>query len=252
MKILFKNKFSGILYLVCFAFVVNAQSLKKPDSKTHPDNCFTQGLIINNNMVWETCGGYGSSRLIYWSLETGKILKQTKFGNKLFAEGLTELNGHLFMLTWQAGLAFEINPETLKVIQQHHYKGQGWGLTTDGEQLIMSNGSDLLQFINPTTFKVEKTVRVHMQDTPIHNLNELEWIDGKVWANVYQTDYIVAIDPETGAVEQRFEFPDLLAGHRKPGVLNGIAYDNQTKKVWVTGKNWPLLFEILTNNADKQ
>ncbi|MBL4772869.1 MAG: glutaminyl-peptide cyclotransferase [Alcanivoracaceae bacterium] len=250
---LFSDKLSGrlsrllisVIFLMWFIGITSAQPLIEFKSKPHFANVFTQGLIINDNIVWESSGLYGRSLLTKWDLNTGKILKQKKIEAKYFAEGLTELSGHLFMLTWKKGIAFEIDKETLQTIKTHHYQGEGWGLTTNGRQLIMSNGTDSLQFINPQSFKVERVVRVHLDKTFIYNLNELEWINGMVWANVYQTDYIVVIDPATGLVTNKYHLPHLLKGWgKKPGVLNGIAYDKVQNKIWVTGKNWPLLFEL--------
>ena len=228
-----------------FVFVSHAQSVVNPNSKAHFSEVFTQGLIIKNNIVWESSGLYGKSLLTKWNLNTGKIIKQKKMPNKYFAEGITELNGRLYQLTWKAGVAFEIDMETLDTIKQHRYRGEGWGLTTNGKQLIMSNGSDVLQFINPETFKTESNVRVHIGQSPIFNLNELEWIKGKIWANVYQTDYIIVIEPLTGEVIDKYYLPNLLSKSiKKPGVLNGIAYDESNGKIWITGKKWPFLYEF--------
>ncbi len=217
--------------------------LRENKSVPHFEPVFTQGLIIEDNIVWESSGLYGKSLLTQWDLTTGKILQQKKIDKKYFAEGLTELNDKLYMLTWRAGIAFEFDKNSLTIIKKHHYTGEGWGLTTDGQQLIMSNGSEVIQFINPDTFKVQRSIQVHSGQSVIRNINELEWINGKIWANVYQTDYIIVIDPETGLIEENFHLPNLLAG-KKPGVLNGIAYDPKQHKIWVTGKNWPSLFEL--------
>ena len=234
-----------IILLVGVSFNGIAQSLVVQNSKKHFATVYTQGLIINDNMVWESSGLYGKSMVTQWDLDTGKVIKQKKLDRKYFAEGLTELNGKLFLLTWKAGVAFELDKQTLEITDKHHYKGEGWGLTTDGKQLIMSNGSDSIQFIDPETFKVERIIRVHMDRVLIYNLNELEWINGMIWANIYTTDYIVVIDPKTGSVSKKFYLPHLLGKKsKKPGVLNGIAYDKVTKKTWVTGKNWPLLFQM--------
>lgn len=215
-------------------------------SLPHDPTCFTQGLVVKDNLVWESCGLYGKSRIINWNLTTGKVINEKPVEAKYFAEGLTELNGKLYMLTWQSQIAFEINPDTLETTKEFHYEGQGWGLTTDGKSLIMSNGSNALQFINPKDFSVEKTILVNLDGTPVYYLNELEWIDGKIWANVFQSDYIVVINPTTGKIFQRFTLPYLLKNKniKKPGVLNGIAKDIKTNKIWVTGKNWPLIFEM--------
>ncbi|MFK8013358.1 MAG: glutaminyl-peptide cyclotransferase, partial [Marinicellaceae bacterium] len=221
-----------------------AQLAAGQNSKKHSKACFTQGLIIQNNIVWESCGGYGISQLKKWDIETGKVIKRKRLDKKYFAEGLTEFNGDIYVLTWQAQKAFKVDKDTLEITQEFKYKGQGWGLTHDGSHLIMSNGSSTLQFLNPKTFEVIKTVQVQINGSAINYLNELEWIDGKIWANIFQTDYIVVIDPQSGNVVDKYHLPNLLIDYiQKPGVLNGIAYDETTKKTWVTGKNWPLIFE---------
>jgi glutamine cyclotransferase len=238
-------KFIFITLLLHSSITLCAQPLKNRDSIPHFTKCYTQGLIIENGTVWESCGKFAESHLIQWDLNTQKIIKQVKFEDKYFAEGLTKLNGKLYMLTWQAGTAFEIDPVSLDTLKTYQYKGQGWGLTHNEKQLIMSNGSDVLQFINPQTFKVEHKINVTINDKPVHQLNELEWINGKIYANVFQTDYIVVIDPKTGVITEKHHLPNLLKNSfRKPGVLNGIAYDEATKKTWITGKNWPLMFEL--------
>ncbi len=222
-----------------------AEPLKERASVPHFSKCYTQGLIIQNGLVWESCGQFGESQLIHWELSTQKIIKQVKFDDKYFAEGLTEINGRLFVLTWRAGVAFEIDKQSLKTVETHQYQGEGWGLTTDGKLLIMSNGKDVLQFIDPDDFTVKHSINVTINGKPVHQLNELEWIEGKIYANVYGIDYIVVIDPETGVVTDKHHLPNLLKNvFRKPGILNGIAYDKSTKKIWITGKNWPKMFEL--------
>jgi glutamine cyclotransferase len=234
-----------ISLLLTSVFSVYAQPLKNRESIPHFTKCYTQGLIIEDGTVWESCGKFGESHLIHWNLATQKIIKQVKFDDKYFAEGLTKLNGKLYMLTWRAGVAFEIDPDSLDTLKTFQYEGQGWGLTQNGKLLVLSNGSDILQFINPQTFKVEHKINVTINDKPVHQLNELEWIDGKIYANVFQTDYIVVIDPKTGVITDKHHLPNLLKNSfRKPGVLNGIAYDEVTKKTWITGKNWPLMFNL--------
>ncbi|MCF6288401.1 MAG: glutaminyl-peptide cyclotransferase [Proteobacteria bacterium] len=229
-----------------FSTLLFAQSIVDKQTKNKNFNVvFTQGLIIENNIAWESSGLYGHSMLTKWDLDTGKIIKQRKFADKYFAEGLTQLNGKLYMLTWREQTAFVIDKQTLEIIDTINYTGEGWGLTTNNQQLIMSNGTNVLQFIDAETFKVSKSLKVHINGSALNRLNELEYIDGKIWANVYQTDYIVVIDPSSGAVLKNYHLPNLLKKHmRKPGVLNGIAYDTATKKIWVTGKNWPALFEL--------
>ena len=237
-----------ILFLWCLLLttcLTLAQPLKDRDSTPHFSECYTQGLIIQNDMVWESCGLFGESHLMQWDLKTQKVLKKTSFDDKYFAEGLTELNGKLYMITWRSGVAFEIDKNTFKTLKTFKYKGEGWGLTTDGKQLIMSNGTDEIQFIKPEDFSVLHKIKVAIDGKPVNALNELEWIDDKIYANVYQTDYIVVIDPHSGHIVKKFYLPNLLKNvFRKPGVLNGIAKDKSTGKVWITGKNWPKMFEL--------
>ena len=233
------------LLLTLFLGTAFAEPEIQRASVPHFSKCYTQGLIIQEGMVWESCGQFGESHLIHWELATQKIIKQVKFEDKYFAEGLSEINGRLFMLTWRAGVAFEIDQQTLQTIKTHEYKGEGWGLTANDTHLIMSNGSDVIQYIDPKTFTVDKTIKVTINGKPVDLLNELEWIEGKIYANVYQSDYIVIIDPKTGVITNKHHLPKLLKNvFRKPGVLNGIAYDKATGKTWITGKNWPQMFQL--------
>lgn len=239
------SNFMIMIILLLTAVQSHAQLLSTPNSQKHSTACFTQGLIIEDNIVWESCGGFGVSQLKKWNLLTGKVISRNRLDKNYFAEGLTEINGDLYVLTWQSKTAFKVDKETLEITKTFHYKGEGWGLTQDGKYLIMSNGSNVLQFINPESFKVVKSIKVTLNGSDIHYLNELEWIDGKIWANVYQTDYIVEIDPITGNVVNKHHLPNLLKGNiKKPGVLNGIAHDKVSQKTWVTGKKWPLMFEL--------
>jgi len=235
-----------IVIILLFSFIeTHAQSLLTPNSKKHSTACFTQGLIIQDNIVWESCGGFGVSQIKKWNLLTGKIIKRKRMDRKYFSEGLTEFNGDLYVLTWQSQIAFKLDKDTLEITKEFKYKGEGWGLTHDDKHLIMSNGTNVIQFLNPETFEVVKTIEAKLKGSAIHYLNELEWIEGKIWANVYQTDYIVEIDPTTGNVVNKHHLPNLLKDHiKKPGVLNGIAHDKATNKTWVTGKKWPLIFEL--------
>ena len=240
-----KSKLPIATVFIFFVAQINAQSITSPNSKKHSTACFTQGLVIHENIVWESCGGFGVSQLKKWNLETGEVISRNRLDKKYFAEGLTELNGDIYVLTWKAQKAFKVDKDTLEITKEFQYKGEGWGITQDGTNLIMSNGSNVLQFINPETFEVIKTIKVTVGGSDLPYLNELEWIDGKIWANVFQTDYIVVIDPTSGVVVNKYHLPNLLKDTiKKPGVLNGIAYDKATKKTWVTGKNWPLLFEL--------
>ncbi len=234
-----------ILVWLLLSSSIKAQPVKSVDSVPHDPQTFTQGFIVKDHIAWESSGLYKQSFIRQWDLRSGEVLQQLTLDDDLFAEGLTELDGQLYLITWRAGKAFKINPNDLQAITEYRYQGEGWGLTTDGKQLIMSNGSSQLQFIDPKDFSVKKRLQVQLQGQQVSGLNELEWIDGKIWANVFQTDFIVVIDPDTGAITERYHLPKLLGIPRKqPGVLNGIAYDEVHKKIWITGKNWPVVFDF--------
>ena len=230
--------------LLCISAVTAQQKFQK-EKIPHDNSLFTQGLIVNNNIAWESSGGFGKSLVRKWDLISGKIIQQVSIPKKYFAEGLTELNGKLYLVTWRSGVALVLDKETLKTIKAFKYKGEGWGLTTDSKQLILSNGSDTIQFVDANTFATTRTIKVKLDGYPINKLNELEWINGQIWANVWQTDHIVVINPEDGKVARSFYLPSLLdEKYTKPGVLNGIAYDKSQNKLWLTGKNWPYMFNF--------
>ncbi len=246
---MFHNNFF-LIWLLLSCSVLKAQPLKPVNSIPHDPITFTQGFIVKDHIAWESSGLYNRSFIRQWDLRTGRVLQQKSLDRHLFAEGLTELNGALFLITWRAGKAFKIDPNNLSESTEYSYEGEGWGLTTDGQQLIMSNGSHQLQFINPNDFSVKKTINVNFNGNKVRWLNELEWINGLIWANVFQTDYIVVIDPKDGTVLQRHLLTNLLGPIKnKPGVLNGIAYDEVHKKIWITGKNWPKVFEFSSSLA---
>lgn len=237
--------------LLCIP-VVRAQQKFQKEKVPHDNNLFTQGLIVNNNIAWESSGGFGKSLLRKWDLISGQVIKQVKIPKKYFAEGLTELNNKLYLVTWQSGVALVFDKESLKTLKAFKYKGEGWGLTSDSKQLILSNGSNIIQFIDPETFKTTREINVKLDGFPITQLNELEWINNHIWANVWQTDHIVVINPENGDVIKSYYLPTLLnENSSKPGVLNGIAYDEIQKKIWLTGKNWPYMFNFPLENPQK-
>lgn len=246
----FTHFFCGVTYANEFTDALDEsrfhQRLGEPlEARSHFVDVFTQGLIKSEGKVWESSGGYGTSFLLLWDYSTGEVINKGKVPDQYFAEGITLLNDQLYMLTLNKGLAYQLDPYTFQVIKEHLYQGPGWGLTTDGAQLIMSSGSDMLQFIDPETFKVIRQTRVRIVDQSVYGINELEWVDGKVWANVYQTDYILVIDPVTGLVEKRYYLPELKPVKQKPikpNVLNGIAWDKEKNQVLITGKNWSRLY----------
>jgi len=218
----------------------------------HNTEAFTQGLVFHNGVLYESTGLYGYSTVRITELETGNVLRTTALPQDRFGEGLVYLNGMLYQLTWKSGTGYIYYPETLALADSFQYDGEGWGLTTDGVSLIMSDGTANLRFLDPTTFAVNRTVEVKDGTYPLQLINELEFIGGYIFANVLQTDWIVTIDPETGAVTEKYDLSGLLTRREAldADVLNGIAYDQENDKLYVTGKNWPYLFEIVFTKND--
>lgn len=213
----------------------------------HDPTAFTQGLVIRDGVLLESTGRAPSSvRRV--RLEDGVVLQKHELAPEYFGEGLTEIGGRVITLTWNNGVGFIWNADDLKPVSRFSYEGEGWGLTHDGTRLILSDGSPALRFFDPATFAETGRVAVTLNGRPVRQLNELEWIDGEVWANVWQTNYILRIDPASGNVVGIIDLNGLLpAGLIKDpndDVLNGIAWDATTRRLFVTGKNWPSLFEI--------
>ena len=214
----------------------------------HDPDAYTQGLVIVDDELYEGTGLEGRSSLRRVDLETGEVLQRTAIDDEHFGEGIAVVEDRIYQLTWQTGTCFAYDRETFELRETFRYETEGWGLTTDGEQLIMSDGSNRLVFRDPATFEETGHVDVMDEDAPVSYLNELEYIDGEVWANVYQTDLIARIDPENGHVTGWIDLTGLLAPEAIPAqgvdVLNGIAQDPETGQIYVTGKLWPTLFEI--------
>ncbi|MCQ2182738.1 MAG: glutaminyl-peptide cyclotransferase [Bacteroidales bacterium] len=252
------RKFSNIRIVVSTAallmlsFVscakVDNYKLKVVAEYSHDSSAYTQGLSFNGSDFIESTGGWGTTTLRKVDLASGKVLRKLDFERKYFGEGSVVLDGKLYMLTWTNKVAFIYDAATLEYLQTYSYPREGWGLTTDGKSLIASDGSSRIYFLSPD-FKLQKTLNVTLNGRPLNLLNELEWIDGRIWANVYTTDMIVIINPSTGEVEGRIDCTGLLPKElRTPStdVLNGIAQDPGTGKIYLTGKNWPRLYEIVT------
>lgn len=212
----------------------------------HDVRSYTQGLFIEDGQMYESTGQYGSSTFRKVDMATGSPLRRLDFSDKYFVEGSVALGDSLYILTWTSRVAFIYDFNTLEYIATRSYPHQGWGITTDGKQLIASDGSSRLYFMDKDLNTV-RTVNVRLHGKPLNYLNELEYIDGRVWANVYTTNMIVLIDPDTGMVDGVVDCTGLLPQKLKTpdtDVLNGIAYDRDTGKIYLTGKNWPLLFEV--------
>lgn len=211
----------------------------------HDANAFTQGLVIADGVLFEGTGQYGQSSLREVDLNSGRVLRQQLLPPRVFGEGITVLDDRIYQLTWKSGICLVYDVKTLQPVDRFRYRGQGWGLTHDGKQLILSDGGDILEFIDPKTFKTVRRLRVTDGRRRIDNLNELEYIDGEIWANVWHSDHIARINPETGVVQSWVNLTGLnpRRPHRE-AVLNGIAWDEKTQRLLVTGKNWGKMFEI--------
>jgi glutaminyl-peptide cyclotransferase len=212
----------------------------------HDREAFTQGLLYRDGVLYESTGLNGRSSLRKVQLETGKVLQQVPVDARYFAEGLSDWGGRLVQLTWNTNVGFVYDLASFKRLQTFSYTGEGWGLARDAKRLIMSDGTSTLRFLDPQTFKVLGQVQVADGNTPVRDINELEVIDGQIYANVWLTDRIAIIAPESGRITAWINLAGLMA---KPGlsgdaVLNGIAYDAQRQRLFVTGKLWPSLFEI--------
>ncbi len=213
----------------------------------HRQEIFTQGLIVDGDTLIASSGGYGKSSLSKVSLKDGEVLAEEELPPHLFAEGVARLKGSLYQLTYRRGVLMVYDADTLQLSSQLQYSGEGWGITSNGKELIMSDGSDILKYMDPNNFKETKRISVTENGRPLKYLNELEWVNGRIYANVWLRNKIVIINPRTGVVTSYLDLKELLDEVRaetKTGVLNGIAYDKKGKRLYVTGKNWPTLFEI--------
>ena len=222
----------------------------------HDTSAFTQGLVYENGVIYEGTGLNGQSTLRRVDPETGRVLQQTSLTSAFFGEGIAIWKDRLIQLTWQSNLGFVYGKENLTRIGNFSYQTEGWGLTSDGKRLIMSDGTETLYFLDPSTFTRVGEIRVTAVGEPVKGLNELEYIKGKIYANMWPSNWIAIISPDTGSVVGAINLKGLLQendtqGHRVD-VLNGIAYDAKADRLFVTGKWWPKLFEIKLVNTGKE
>jgi glutaminyl-peptide cyclotransferase len=219
----------------------------------HDVSAFTEGLFYLNGVLYESTGLEGHSSIRKVRLETGEVLQKLDIPAQYFGEGIVNWRGHLVSLTWKSQVGFVFDLATLKQQRRFHYEGEGWALTRNDKELIMSDGTPELRFLNPDTLQETHRVQVTLEGRPVSNVNELEWIKGEVFANVWQTNQILRIDPGNGHVVGLIDLTGLLKpSDIVPGqtdVLNGIAYDAKGDRLFVTGKNWPKLFEIRLHRA---
>ena len=215
----------------------------------HDTSAYTQGLVWHDGKLFESTGLYGQSQVRIVDPITGTVRKAVSIPADRFGEGLTRLGDRLYQLTWQHELGYVYDASTLARVDSFAYHGEGWGLTTDGRQLIMSDGSDTIRFLDPRTYNVTRSLAIRFSTrAPVSRLNELEYINGELFANVYQSDWIVRINPATGIVTEILDLAPIPVRHRgrsvEEDVLNGIAFDAHNGQLLVTGKRWRSLFSI--------
>ncbi|MDE2971449.1 MAG: glutaminyl-peptide cyclotransferase [Acidobacteriota bacterium] len=215
----------------------------------HDPRAFTQGLFFHDGFLYESTGLRGESTLRRVDLETGEVLEERELLPQFFGEGAALAGDFIFQLTWEAEIGFVYTREPFRLVREFRYSGEGWGLTFDGEHLVMSNGTDELRFLDPDTLRQVRTLEVTADGEALPLLNELEWIEGEIWANIWTQDRIARIRPDTGEVTAFVDLTGILPGalrrqYPELDVLNGIAWDPENGRIFVTGKKWPKLFEI--------
>ena len=212
------------------------------DNVTHDSGAYTQGLEFYQGRLFESTGKYGESALREVNLSTGEVIRSLNLSEGEFGEGMTFVGDEIVQLTWKNGTAYRYDMDTFEVIANYSYAGEGWGLAYDGQHLIMSDGSDVLQFRNASTFELVSTLNVTLNNQSLNRINELEMVNGLLMANIYQTDEIVTIDLVSGVVVEHIDASNLNSSGGE--VLNGIAFDSTTQSLWVTGKYWPKMYNI--------
>jgi glutamine cyclotransferase len=249
-----KHTLLSLLILFCAA-TVTAQKrygYKVIATYPHDENAYTQGLFFLDGLLYESTGEYGKSTLRKVKPTSGEVVASRALDRRYFGEGIALCNGLVYQLTWREGECIVYDAATLAPQHTLRYAGEGWGLTTNGKQLIMSNGSNIIYFLSPQTLREERRIAVRTERGSVSRLNELELIDGEIWANVYTTNQIIRIDTATGQVRGTIDLTGILPASlrtRRTDVLNGIAYDAVQKRIFVTGKNWARMFEIkITDN----
>lgn len=246
MRTFFTIIFMSFMLVSCAEPAVKEYTLEVVAEYPHDTESYTQGLFFDQGQMYESTGVHGKSTFRKVDLETGKALQRLDFDKKYFVEGSVMWKGNLYILTWESRLAFVYDAETLEYKSTWKYPREGWGITTDGKNLIASDGSANIYFMDEN-FALDRKILVRLDERPVRFLNELEYIDGKIWANVYTSNEIVIINPKDGKVQGVIDCRGLLPSHLRTDttdVLNGIAYDEKTGKIYLTGKNWPRLYEV--------
>jgi len=217
------------------------------EAKAHDPDTFTQGLVMDGDTMYESSGLYGRSFIRSYDEKSNDIRAQRRLSSRLFAEGLALRNKSLYLLTWRAGRLLVFDAKSLEPLRELTYQGEGWGLTHDNRHFIMSDGSDKLYFRNAKTFAVERQISVHNRWRKYRKINELEWAENAIWANVWQAPYILKISPKDGEVLAIINLSELVQNNSTRAtdtVLNGIAYDRSRKAFWISGKFWPLRYLV--------
>ena len=257
----FKIIFPLSLLFLCLLSGSACSSENSPSVKTarevvvintfpHDNEAFTQGLAFNNGSLYESTGLHGKSSLRKVNLKTGEVEKIHKLSDHLFGEGITILDKKIYQLTWRSKTGIIYDLESFKILGFFDYPFEGWGITNDQKNLIISNGTPNIYFYNPESFKQIRSIKVTDMGEPVSLINELEYIDGKIYANIWRSNKIISIDPDTGKVLDWYDLSGLrkqAQGKDKMDVLNGIAFDSKSGRIFVTGKLWPKLFEINLN-----
>jgi glutamine cyclotransferase len=228
-------------------------SMKVVHAYPHDPRAFTQGLKYYGGYLYESTGIAGQSSLRKVSLQTGEVVRKVDLPPQYFGEGLTIFHGKIYQLTWLAKKGFIYDLRTFRQVGEFPYDTEGWGLTHDDKSLIMSDGTNIIRYIDPLSFKVTRTIEVYAGREGVVNLNELEYIKGEIFANIWHSPRIARIDPRSGQVLAWIDLTPLVSKeqHSDEAVLNGIAYDKATERLFVTGKNWPQLFEIKLKNGSR-
>lgn len=219
----------------------------------HDPSAFTQGLFILDGHLYESTGQIGRSTIRKVRLEDGRVLKSVSIPPGLFGEGIVNWGKQIVSVTWTGGAGFRWDRESLRMLGRFSYSGEGWGLTQDGKNIILSDGTPALRFLDPSTMREVRRVNVTIDGKPLANLNELEWVKGEIFANVWQTNVIARIDPRSGKVTGVIDLsglPEASNRNNPDAVLNGIAYDSKAGRLFVTGKNWPSLYEVQVTSTE--
>ena len=221
----------------------------------HDPESFTEGLVYHQGYLYESTGLNGKSFLKKIEIKSGKIIKEVKLRNEYFGEGMAILHNKIYQLTWKNQIGFIYDLRSFKEMGKFSYQGEGWGLATDGKILFMSDGSPVISCVDPSSFAVIRKIKVSDRKMPVNNLNELEFVRGEIWANIFMEDIIARISPQTGKVLGWIDLSELsllLPAVQRGDVLNGIAYDSESDRIFVTGKYWHKLFEIKVQNQKQQ